>query len=244
MRRTHISTVILTVLAGIASGDIVRLGGDIEQVDAPESVRRQAYESSIARVFLERDEVLVPAGQVLNAVNPGIYRAYGDFEDAPLATDTLCQVYFFHFDPFGTATTYASGEIEFDRPILGVLGRSLTMHQTDADFGGPNTLYPTDRYNREFEFAGRGNYDYFEISPDRRRIYFQIYCSTDVDQFRVLLEPICRADFNDDGDVNTLDVMAFLNAWVQQDPAADINGDGTVNSIDVIQFLNIWIVGC
>ena len=54
----------------------------------------------------------------------------------------------------------------------------------------------------------------------------------------------CDADFNGDGEVNTLDVLAFLNAWSSGDPRGDFNGDGTVNTIDVIAFLNAWSAGC
>ena len=54
----------------------------------------------------------------------------------------------------------------------------------------------------------------------------------------------CPADFNDDGSVNTLDVLAFLNAWSAGDPRADFNNDGTVNTLDVLAFLNAWSSGC
>ena len=54
----------------------------------------------------------------------------------------------------------------------------------------------------------------------------------------------CAADFNGDGSVNTLDVLAFLNAWVGGDQSADFNGDGTINTLDVLAFLNAWAAGC
>lgn len=54
----------------------------------------------------------------------------------------------------------------------------------------------------------------------------------------------CDADFNGDGAVNTLDVLAFLNAWSTGDPAADFNGDGAINTLDVLAFLNAWSAGC
>lgn len=62
----------------------------------------------------------------------------------------------------------------------------------------------------------------------------------------VLLSPLtsCRADFNGDGSINTLDVLAFLNAWSAGDPTADFNDDGTVNTLDVLAFLNSWSAGC
>ena len=54
----------------------------------------------------------------------------------------------------------------------------------------------------------------------------------------------CAGDFNDDGQVNTLDVLAFLNAWTAGDPAADFNEDGEINTLDVLAFLNAWAAGC
>lgn len=54
----------------------------------------------------------------------------------------------------------------------------------------------------------------------------------------------CAADHNGDLDVNTLDVLAFLNDWSAGDEAADFNGDGDVNTLDVLGFLNAWTSGC
>jgi hypothetical protein len=54
----------------------------------------------------------------------------------------------------------------------------------------------------------------------------------------------CRADFNGDGTVNTLDMLAFLNAWAAGDSSADINDDGAVNTLDVLAYLNMWAAGC
>ena len=32
--------------------------------------------------------------------------------------------------------------------------------------------------------------------------------------------------------------------WAAQDPRADINNDGTVNTLDFLIFLNAWAAGC
>ena len=50
-------------------------------------------------------------------------------------------------------------------------------------------------------------------------------------------------DYNQDGDVNTLDVLDFLNDWAAGDPKADWNNDGFVNTQDVLAFLNDWNMG-
>lgn len=57
-------------------------------------------------------------------------------------------------------------------------------------------------------------------------------------------EPPCVADFNGDTVVNSLDVLAFLNAYSAGDPKADVNGDTIVNSLDVLAFLNLYNEGC
>ncbi len=56
--------------------------------------------------------------------------------------------------------------------------------------------------------------------------------------------PECKADFNGDTVVNSLDFIAFLNAYTAGDPAADFNGDTVVNSLDVLAFLNAFVAGC
>ncbi|HZW10935.1 MAG TPA: S8 family serine peptidase [Phycisphaerales bacterium] len=66
-----------------------------------------------------------------------------------------------------------------------------------------------------------------------------------LDDFRVSeYDCGCAADFNRDGLVSTLDVIAFLNAWSGGEASADMNGDGLTNSQDAIGFLNAWNAGC
>lgn len=55
---------------------------------------------------------------------------------------------------------------------------------------------------------------------------------------------LCSADVNGDGLVDTLDVLAFLNAWAGGDDMADWDGNGTVNTLDMLAFLNDWAAGC
>lgn len=54
----------------------------------------------------------------------------------------------------------------------------------------------------------------------------------------------CLADFNGDGIVNSLDFLAFLNAFVNGEAIADFNGDGVINTLDFLAFLNAFIEGC
>lgn len=62
--------------------------------------------------------------------------------------------------------------------------------------------------------------------------------------WRIAIQSDRPPDMNGDGTVNTQDVIAFLNAWNDNEPAADFNGDGQINTQDVIAFLNQWNAGC
>ncbi len=54
----------------------------------------------------------------------------------------------------------------------------------------------------------------------------------------------CDADMNDDGLVDTRDVIEFLNLWVAEDDRADFDNNNVIDTRDVIEFLNAWNVGC
>ncbi|MCW5776003.1 MAG: hypothetical protein KIS87_06160 [Phycisphaeraceae bacterium] len=85
-------------------------------------------------------------------------------------------------------------------------------------------------------------WDSLELTPDGQRLWAADYDAGVVHEF-IRVGP-CKPDFNDDCTVNTLDVLAFLNAYNQSDPKADFNGDTSINSLDVLAFLNAWIAGC
>lgn len=54
----------------------------------------------------------------------------------------------------------------------------------------------------------------------------------------------CDADFNQDGEITTVDFLDFLNAWASQSIAADMDGNGVVNTQDVLVYLNAFTAGC
>ena len=88
----------------------------------------------------------------------------------------------------------------------------------------------------------------FQGLVDDLQAYDYVLCDSDVE---FLFQnpgaehtPQCLADFNQDGSVNTLDVLSFLNAWAAGELRADVNCDLTVNTQDVLVFLNAWNAGC
>ncbi len=53
----------------------------------------------------------------------------------------------------------------------------------------------------------------------------------------------CVADFDNDGQITTTDLFAFLNAWFAGLPSANING-GILDVNDIFDYLNLWFAGC
>jgi hypothetical protein len=54
--------------------------------------------------------------------------------------------------------------------------------------------------------------------------------------------PVCRADYNNDGIVNSQDFFDMLSGFFAGD--ADFNGDGVTNSQDFFDFLTEFFIGC
>lgn len=56
--------------------------------------------------------------------------------------------------------------------------------------------------------------------------------------------PPCPADLNGDGELDFLDISAFLAAYSGQLPAADLNGDMQWDFLDISAFLASYSSGC
>ncbi len=240
------------VHAAIAADPCIVIEGGAELVNTPANVARHVYESSTdARVFLERERVMVSAGQTLNAVTPGTrYRAYADFEDVVLETDTLARVYFVHLDSIGAEALNVEGSVTFPTPIVGIIGRSLTMEQTDGTLGAPETFYPTNRFNRELEFAGRGELDYFELSDDLTTVSFRMHVDNGIDQFRIIIEhpdcQACPAELSGDvpPDISVVDLLIYLDRWLASADDAEFDGTAGIGVPDLVAYVDAWFAPC
>jgi len=77
--------------------------------------------------------------------------------------------------------------------------------------------------------------------------YLQVFFDFSVDNFTITrTDPAasCPADLTGEGDLNFLDVSAFLSAFGSSDPAADFTGEGDFNFLDVSAFLAAFGAGC
>ena len=125
---------------------------------------------------------------------------------------------------------------------LGDRSRLLGLRQIEAT-GGFTSQQPTELH---YGMGERGEVDVRIVWPGSggSRITQDLVGVEAGTRMDVIEAAACPADFNGDGAVNTMDVLAFLNAWVSGEPGGDFNGDGTINTMDVLAFLNAWAAGC
>ncbi len=108
---------------------------------------------------------------------------------------------------------------------------SNTVGWVEASFAVADFVIPTSAVRVRFSATDNPNDSVTEAAIDAFRIYTYV-CSE------------CAADFNGDGEVNSMDVFEFLNAWNDGDSAADFDRNGEVDTQDMIGFLNAWNIGC
>lgn len=59
-----------------------------------------------------------------------------------------------------------------------------------------------------------------------------------------LQAPDCVSDFDNDGDADSDDVIAFFAAWDSGNPTGDVDGDLDADSDDIVTFFASWEAGC
>jgi len=127
-----------------------------------------------------------------------------------------------------------------------------------GDYCGGNvwTLDPANGYTRSTEFNFGFGLSSFGEGEDGELYIADLFGGTvyrivnpsapdaNDDGIPDACEAACPADLTGEGDLNFLDVSAFLSAFGQQDPAADFTGEGDFNFLDVSAFLAAFGAGC
>ncbi|VAX40064.1 hypothetical protein MNBD_PLANCTO03-1207, partial [hydrothermal vent metagenome] len=136
---------------------------------------------------------------------------------------------------------------EMQQGIQSVHGRTYThgpMYDTLYPIsGGEGDWYWGDRAVHNFLIELRGNGFVLppeEIIPNGEEVFPALVHFAGWAR----LERKPPADFNDDAMIDSLDVIAFLNAWAAEESSADIDGNGIIDTRDVIAFLGYWAAGC
>lgn len=135
----------------------------------------------------------------------------------------------------------------FESPTSGSPGKRVMGMRVDdvgaSMWGSPIEVCSVMSSKDDLEITSDGSGEVVLIWEDERSDGGDVY-GQNVNADGTLGAGGCPADFNGDGVVNTLDFLAFLNAFSAGDPSADFNGDGTVNTLDFLAFLNAFNSGC
>ncbi len=132
----------------------------------------------------------------------------------------------------GTIFTVASwGDAVNTRPEVRIFDRSLNEIGSVDTIGSPFGLDMT--IDGRYVLVGAKSVHANTFGNGGMTYLYEVYEGDD-----------CPADFNGDTVVNSLDFIAFLNAYTANDPRADFNGDTVINSLDFIAFLNAYTAGC
>ncbi|MFK7758894.1 MAG: GC-type dockerin domain-anchored protein [Phycisphaerales bacterium] len=129
---------------------------------------------------------------------------------------------------------------EFDRLVLSgadtiVLDGSLTVNLDDGYV--PQFL---DQWDIVDGGSVTGEFSSITFPPSPAGLDYKVIYQSN----RAYVILTCAADLTGDGDLNFLDVSAFLGFFGSNDVRGDINGDGSFNFLDVSLFLNIFSGTC
>lgn len=168
------------------------VGGDAKfERSVPPSLRERECESDDhIRIFLERNDVILPAGTALEITASGTSRSF-EGRSQPLPAACTVDSYLIHWDPASPrgAERIVRGRLTFRRPIVGLIATGNGLAGSDRVFGHPGTMYPdlhrTPGRRLESETDAR-NGDMVTLSPDRLTLDVRLRANS-MDQVRVLV---------------------------------------------------------
>jgi hypothetical protein len=128
------------------------------------------------------------------------------------------------------------GDGDLDVIVVEIASTTISVRFNQGGVLGPETVLDLETTNWNVavgDIDGNGTMDLVHILPTHYIGAFMTRCVES-----------CIADLTGEGDLNFLDVSAFLTAFGNQDPAADFETDGNFNFLDVSAFLSAFAGGC
>lgn len=156
---------------------------------APPDLRAGVLESS-QHIFVvpERRNVVLSEELDVQVGRAGVYRATGT--PAVIKAGQRVDSYILHCDPVGSswALVRLAGQIQFPRPILGILTKNSALARSDASLGSPGTQYLGDMAYRGADLNNDPDQsDGFAILPDGKSLDVVLAGRELTDQMRVLI---------------------------------------------------------
>ena len=162
----------------------------------PEFVPGRYEDSERILVFSERFEVLLEMDLSVDLIEPGQYRRIHRAGQERISAGQRVNSYLLQLDPVGRLARDAPnkpraiGQITFDKPIIGLIGGTKKLRETDEQLGHPRGDYGNLRRGIEpprlAESTDIGR-DVVILSDDRRTLSLDLSAGTAVDQIRVIV---------------------------------------------------------
>ena len=162
----------------------------------PDFVPGRYEDSERILVFPERSHVQLESDLEVNVTEPGQYIRVRRQDKHPIAAGQVVRSYLLQLNPIGefgrkeVDGARVIGQITFDRPILGLIGRTSLLNQTDEFLGHPLGSYGETRRgiepSRPEDLPDSGR-DFVTLSRDRRTLSLDLSASSAVDQIRVIV---------------------------------------------------------
>lgn len=163
----------------------------------PDFVPGMYEDSERILVFHERSHVLLESDLKVSVAEPGQYVRVHRHDKGVIPAGKIIRSYLLQLNPIGEFTqeevgrSRVIGQIIFDQPILGLIGGTTLLIETDSMLGHPSGDYGDTRRgiepSRSNDLPDSGR-DKVTLSPDRKTLSLDLSASTAVDQIRVLVE--------------------------------------------------------
>ncbi len=162
----------------------------------PDFVPGKFEDSNHILVFPERSHVRLQSDLEVDVTEPGKYARVRRRDKHPVASGQQIRSYLLQLNPIGEFTRQevdharVIGQITFDRPILGLIGKTTLLTETDELLGHPLGDYGAPRRgiepSRPDDTPDSGR-DSVTLSRDRRTLSLDLSASSAVDQIRIVV---------------------------------------------------------
>lgn len=157
----------------------------------PDFVPGRFEDSEHIVVFPERRGVLLESSIRVDVLEPGEYRRLRDQPALSLATANRVRSYLLQLNPSDRNRTMVTGQITFDRPILGLIASTGKLAESDAVLGHPGGVYEQNRRGIEAprkDPPGKPDRDTVILAADKRTLILNLGAGSALDQIRVIVD--------------------------------------------------------
>ena len=149
------------------------------------SIPGQVEDSDSLLLFPEREDVALPQGYLVDAMEPGLHRHPFRKSVVKLTAEVRVDSFLLQYNPVRSDRISENrsfqGELHFDRPIIAIILQRNLLDESDSLLALPGADF------RNIFHRGINTDDEVTLSPDRRSLRIAFDLMDGVDQIRVLV---------------------------------------------------------